>query len=86
MSNRERVSDDMRRANARAITNRAKWRKDYAMLTSVIRDLKQKVANSPDAARPKFELAVMRSFAEFMMDECAEVAEDLRDSAYEWVE
>ena len=86
MSNRERVSEDARRDNARAVADRVKWRKQYIMLTGLIRDLKQKVANSPDAARPKFELAVMQSFASYMMDERESIAQDLRNTAYEWVE
>ncbi len=83
----ERVSNEVRRENQRAIAQRDRWRDQYRMVTSTIRDLKSRRSTNLVSDRAvQLELEVMRSFATFMMDERFNIKLYLIGTAYKYVD
>ena len=85
-----RVSDEVRRAHSRAIRQRAQWRERYAVLSASIRSTKRRLAaahkkNSVDRAA-EIELMGLRHYADHMMLNREWIKEDLRVTAYEYVD
>jgi hypothetical protein len=90
MNSIQPVSDAHRRANQRAIRERAKWRERYAVLSLCIRDTKNRLqaahrANSFDR-QAEVQLDALRLAANMMMADRAWIAEDLRNTAYAYAD
>jgi hypothetical protein len=86
----EIASEELRRAHSRAIRRRAKWRRDYALLSRAIRETKQRISNayrnnSVDMVA-EVQLRALRQAANLAMLDRIDVLWDLRDTAYTYVD
>lgn len=82
----------LRRANSRAIADRDRWRRQYATLASAIRRTKSRMRLAHrfgNAQMERDELATLRALrvqADLMMLYRGDLAIELRDTAYRWVD
>ena len=79
-----RVSDEIRRANARAVKRLNIWREQYAELVGAIREAKAAVKK--DGSRKNHQ--ILRSLqlrATIMSDKRAWLSYDLQDTAYRYI-
>jgi len=85
-----RVSEEVRRAHSRAIRAREQWRRRYAVLTSSIRNTKRAIAdahrNNTVNCAGEIELRALRHYANLMMMRRDFITDDLRATAYEYVD
>lgn len=83
--NYEIVSNDVRRANTRAVEARSRWRKQYNQLTELIRHVKAVVRASGGTDRDALiALTALTNQASGMMMEREWIRLDLRETAYRY--
>jgi len=85
-----RASPEIRRAHSKAIRRRVMWRERYAVLSKSIRNTKQSLqgahrANSIDH-QAAMKLRALRMMADYMMYERDIIKQQLRMTAYEYVD
>ena len=89
-TNTNRASDELRRANAKAIRQRGQWRERYAVLSQSIRKTKARLQAAQRSAAfdraAEIELYALRYAADGMMLQRAMIKQDLYDSAYEYMD
>ena len=85
-----RVSEDVRRANSKAIRLRNRWRDRYAVLSDSIRATKRRLAlahrNNSNDRPAEIELFALRLTADYMMFEREDIKHRLRLTAYPYVD
>lgn len=79
------VSNDVRRANSRAVESRSRWRKQYNALSNQIRQIKRTVRESGTTDRNALiTLDALVMSATVMMCEREWITADLRETAYRY--
>lgn len=87
----EQASELMRRENRRAVQRRAEWRAKYRLVTQAIRAQREQIKQSHAAdggsdALAQVTLRSLQLTARLMMLDRDDIAWDLRDTAYRWVD
>jgi hypothetical protein len=80
------VSEHLRRANSRAVQERARWRKQYADLVQEIKQTKQRRREDPQNRSHEVNLNALRIHAQIMMIDRNMLTQDLQMTAYRWVD
>ena len=80
------VSVHLRRANSRAVQERDRWRRQYSDLVQEIKLTKHRRREEPWNRAHEIHLNALRIHAQIMMIDRNMLSEDLRMTAYRWVE
>lgn len=80
------VSAQLRRANSRAVQERDRWRRQYSDLVQQIKLTKHRRREEPMNRAHEIHLNALRIHAQIMMIDRNMLSEDLRMTAYRWVE
>lgn len=80
----EIVTADQRRANTRAVNDRAKWRDRYRSLSNEIRFVKARISKGSDCLRNRVVLDALQFQASMMMFERAMIRDELKSTAYRY--
>jgi len=80
----EIVSAEQRRANARAVSDRSKWRVRYRSLTNEIRFLNARISKGSDTIRNRVTLDALQLQANIMMWERDMIKIELKETAYRY--
>lgn len=86
MQNTAPVSVHLRRANSRAVQDRARWRARYADLVNEIKATKQMRRADPHNRRHEIHLNALRIHAQIMMIDRNMLTLDLQSTAYRYVD
>lgn len=80
------VSVHLRRANSRAVQERNRWRRQYSDLVQEIKIMKQRRREEPQNRSHEIHLNALRMHAQIMMVDRHMLTQDLRMTAYRWVD
>jgi len=84
------VSEDIRRANSKAIRMRNRWRERYSVLSDAIRTTKRRLAaahrNHSIDRLAEVELFALRLTADYMMFTREDIKQQLRLTAYSYAD
>lgn len=86
MQNTAPVSVHLRRANSRAVQERARWRARYAELVQEIKATKQRRREDPHNRSYEIHLSALRINAQLMMIDRSMLTMDLQSTAYRYVD
>jgi hypothetical protein len=81
----ERVSPEQRKANSKACAKRNQWRRQYAALTTLIRESKSSESNRKFNYEAVLKLRILREKAKFMMIQHGVIKKQLRETGYKYV-